>query len=42
VLETLGETARALAVFLELQSDAPGYRDIAERVRRLSKVETEG
>jgi tetratricopeptide (TPR) repeat protein len=42
VLETLGETARALAVFLELESDAPGYRDVAERVRRLSRVETEG
>ena len=42
VLETLGETARALAVLLELQTDDPGYRDVGERVTRLSKVETEG
>jgi tetratricopeptide (TPR) repeat protein len=42
VLETVGEAARALAVFLELQTDDPGYRDVRERVTRLSKVETEG
>ena len=42
VLETIGETARALAIFLELQADAPGYRDVTERVTRLSRMETEG
>jgi hypothetical protein len=42
VLETVGETGRALAVFLELDADAPGYRDVGERVTRLAKVETEG
>ncbi|HJR60254.1 MAG TPA: tetratricopeptide repeat protein [Vicinamibacterales bacterium] len=42
LLETVGETARALAVFLELEASSPGYRDIGERVIRLSKGETEG
>lgn len=42
VLETVGETARALAVFLELQTDHPGYRDVPERVAQLSASETEG
>jgi len=42
LLETVGETARALAVFLELHADAPGYRDVTDRVTRLSRVETEG
>jgi tetratricopeptide (TPR) repeat protein len=42
VLETVGETARSLAVFLELQTDVPGYRDVGERVQRLAGTETEG
>jgi tetratricopeptide (TPR) repeat protein len=42
VLEASGEKARALAVFLELRADAPDYRDISDRVSRLSGVETEG
>ena len=42
VLETVGETARALAVFLELQTDHPGYRDVPDRVARLSASETAG
>jgi tetratricopeptide (TPR) repeat protein len=41
-LETLGETARALAVFMELQSDAGEYRDVAARVERLARVQTGG
>jgi lipopolysaccharide biosynthesis regulator YciM len=41
-LEAAGETARALAVFLELQSDAADYRDVAARVDRLSRVQTGG
>jgi tetratricopeptide (TPR) repeat protein len=42
LLETVGETARALAVFLELSADAPGYRDVSDRATRLARVETEG
>lgn len=41
VLEENGETARALAIFLEIQSEAGDYRDVAARVERLSRVETE-
>jgi tetratricopeptide (TPR) repeat protein len=41
-LEAAGETSRALAVFLELQSDAGEYRDVAARVDRLSRVQTGG
>jgi tetratricopeptide (TPR) repeat protein len=37
-LTDVGESERALAVFLELQADAPDYRDIAVRVRRLSSA----
>ncbi|MBE3072060.1 MAG: tetratricopeptide repeat protein, partial [Acidobacteria bacterium] len=33
-----GESERALAVFLELQADAPEYRDVAAWVRRLSST----
>lgn len=42
LLETVGETARSLAVFLELDAEAPGYRDVADRIARLSRIETEG
>ena len=41
-LEKSGEVARALAVCLELQADAAGFKDIAERVDRLSKVQAGG
>ncbi|MCA1560139.1 MAG: tetratricopeptide repeat protein [Acidobacteria bacterium] len=41
-LEETGETARALAIFMELQADAGEYRDVAARVDRLSKVQTGG
>ena len=41
-LETVGETARALAVFLELQSDAGDFRDVARRVERLARVQAGG
>jgi len=41
-LETIGETARALAVFLELQAEAGEYRDVAARVDRLARVQTGG
>ena len=39
-LEEAGETARALAVCMELQSDAGSYRDVDERIDRLTKVQT--
>jgi tetratricopeptide (TPR) repeat protein len=42
VLEAMAETARALAVFLELQTDAGDYRDVAARVERLARVQTGG
>jgi tetratricopeptide (TPR) repeat protein len=41
-LEQSGESARALAVCLELDSEAPGYRDVAQRIDRLTKVQAEG
>jgi tetratricopeptide (TPR) repeat protein len=41
-LEDVGETARALAVFLELQADVDRYRDVQARVDRLSRVQTGG
>ena len=42
LVEASGDTSRALAVFLELQSDAGTYRDVEERVERLARVETGG
>jgi tetratricopeptide (TPR) repeat protein len=41
-LESHGETARALAVFLELQTDAGEYRDVSARLERLTKVQMRG
>ena len=41
-LEASGETARALAVCLELQTDAGAYRDVGARVDRLARVQAEG
>lgn len=38
-LEAQGESARALAVFLELQSEAGDYRDLAARLEHLTKVQ---
>jgi pilus assembly protein FimV len=37
-LEASGESARALAVYLELRTDAGTYRDIASRIERLSRA----
>jgi tetratricopeptide (TPR) repeat protein len=42
LVEQSGETARALAIFLELQSEAGDYRDVAARIERLARVETGG
>ena len=41
-LESSGEVARALAIFVELQADAGDYKDVAERAERLAKVQTRG
>jgi hypothetical protein len=41
-LEKTGEIARALAVVMELESEVAGYRDVAERIDRLTKVQTGG
>jgi tetratricopeptide (TPR) repeat protein len=42
LVEQSGDTARALAVYLELQSEAGDYRDVPERIERLARVETGG
>jgi len=41
-LESEGERARALAVWLELQTDAGSFRDVAARIDRLAKVKARG
>ena len=41
-LETAGEQSRALAVFVELESESGGYRDVAGQIERLSKVQARG
>ena len=41
-LETVGEHSRALAVFVELESESGGYRDVASQIERLSKVQARG
>jgi tetratricopeptide (TPR) repeat protein len=39
VLESTGESARALAVLLEVNADRPGYRDVGGRIERLSRAQ---
>ena len=41
-LEVIGESGRALAVFGELDADVHGYRDVAQRLERLSRVQARG
>ena len=41
-LERAGEPARALAVFMELMAQTKKYRDVAQRVARLSREATGG
>lgn len=41
-LEAVGEHARALAAFVELESESGGYRDVAGQIERLSKVQARG
>ncbi len=42
VLESAGEQSRALAVFVELEAESGGYRDVAGQIERLSKVQARG
>lgn len=42
IVEQGGDTSRALAIFLELQSEAGDYRDVAARIERLTRVEAGG
>lgn len=41
-LETVGESARALAICLELRADAGDYQDLETRVERLAKAQARG
>jgi tetratricopeptide (TPR) repeat protein len=41
-LESTGEHARALAVFVELEAESGGYRDVAGQIERLSKAQARG
>jgi lipopolysaccharide biosynthesis regulator YciM len=41
-LDEVGEVARALAVFLELQADAGDYRDVPSRIDRLARAQAGG
>ena len=41
-LESVGENSRALAVFVELESESGGYRDVAGQIERLSKAQARG
>jgi tetratricopeptide (TPR) repeat protein len=41
-LERMGEAARALAVYLELRSDAGDYRDVGQHIGRLSDLQAKG
>lgn len=40
-LERMGETARALAVLIEIETDAGGFRDVPGRIARLSQAQAE-
>jgi tetratricopeptide (TPR) repeat protein len=41
-LEAAGEGSRALAVFLELEAESGGYRDVGLRIDQLSRVKARG
>jgi tetratricopeptide (TPR) repeat protein len=41
-LESVGEQSRALAVFVELESESGGYKDVSKQIERLSKVQARG
>jgi tetratricopeptide (TPR) repeat protein len=39
-LESVGEHGRALAVFVELEAESTGFRDVTKRIDRLSTIQT--
>jgi tetratricopeptide (TPR) repeat protein len=41
-LESAGEIRRALAVFVELEAESRGFRDVTERIERLSTIPARG
>lgn len=41
-LEATGDATRALAIYLQLQVDSEHYRDVAERIERLSGLRSRG
>jgi tetratricopeptide (TPR) repeat protein len=41
-LESAGEHSRALAVYVELESESGGYRDVAGRIQKLSRAQARG
>jgi hypothetical protein len=41
-LESAGEHARALAVYVELEAESGGYKDVAGQIQRLSKAQARG
>jgi tetratricopeptide (TPR) repeat protein len=42
LLESAGETGRALAIYMELQAEAAGFEDVPQRIARLKRVEGRG
>jgi tetratricopeptide (TPR) repeat protein len=42
ILASIGEQSRALAVFVELEAESGGYRDVAGQIERLSKAQARG
>jgi hypothetical protein len=40
-LERLGEPARALAVLIDLDADAAGYRDVRRRIEQLARTQVQ-
>lgn len=41
-LEAVGESSRALAVFVELEAESGGYRDVGNRIDSLSRAKVRG
>ena len=41
-LDRAGEQARALAIFVELEAESGGYRDVSDHIERLSKAQARG
>jgi hypothetical protein len=41
-LERMGETARALAILMEIEADGGSYRDLRERIEQLTRAQAGG